>query len=1236
MVYVGSVLWNDYLGEPGMKRKYIQFNFLTILLICISLLSVSCGGGSGDGGGGTAPGKTATITLSVSPDSIPADGASSLAITATLKDSTGTAVDKGMNVEFSTTLGTFPNGSTSYSTSTPDEKGTVTVSLIASDTEGTARITVTSNNITQTYDVEFTIQVVGTVTVTSGSPQLLADGVSQTEIKATVKDTSNHNMPDGTIVFFSTNLGTLSAGSATTTNGQATVTLTSSTLVGTATIRATAAFISSNTEVVFIPGDIGNISLTATPNNLTADGQSMSTIRATVTDAHGNLVADGKSISFSVMTGGAGTLLSSRATTSNGVAEVIYRASTIKQIETVRAQATNGTTATVDIVLIGQTVGSVTVNAGSPDIVANGISSTTISATVKDLNGIKVGDGVIVSFTTTAGTLLASTAATANGIATVTLRSSTNLGFAEVRATAGGVNGTITINFVPGAPFRLTVLATPATVTANGNSSIDVIVYDQYDNPVVDGETLTFSAQFGTLNPLTATTSGGMASIIYKAPNSVPGTGYDTITVQTTNNRTGTTTITVTEPEVSGITLTANPTGIPADGSSQSSITAAVTVAGGASAPDGTVVNFSITSGGGSITPSATTVNGSATAVLTSGTVTETVTIRAESEGVSATTTVEYTATPASLSLGLSQATVQSDNSDSATITATVLDANHAVVEGITVTFTSDGGQLSVPSIETNVDGQATVRFSSGTTDRSNRVVTITATVSGLSPKQIPVQVTGTTLSLSTDASSLEVGGSDTATLTITARDAGSIPIFDAELTISSSPTNIVQVTPTTGSTDVTGKLRVTVTAIQEGDTTVRVTGLGATGSQDYAVDVVGAVFTITNPTDDPHSASTADAVTVTVNAPTQTNVEFATTLGEWNGTGQKLRTILVVAGEASAVLTSTEAGTANILVSDADDPSTSDSLTVLFSAPSSEANNISLQASATVVAPSTGGVSNSVTLQATVKNATGQVVGGAAVAFSIEDPTGGGEFVSPPVAYTNDFGVAEATFTSGSLGSDAQGVTVRAEVVDNPAITDSIQIIIGGTGGSVVIGQSTTIFSINNDTAYRFPMSVLVSDANGNPLSGAVVTLNLWPTYYATGCWVEVAGSTVPGNCLVLTYTLYPNEDDWYGLGDDRYRNLVLDVGEDQGPDPFNPDEELTPALSAAGSVPGTVITDENGVGTFDLVYLKSSAAWIQVEITASTVVSGTENQGTLEFVLPWSQADADEQRLPHSPYNY
>ena len=109
------------------------------------------------------------------------------------------------------------------------------------------------------------------------------------------------------------------------------------------------------------------------------------------------------------------------------------------------------------------------------------------------------------------------------------------------------------------------------------------------------------------------------------------------------------------------------------------------------------------------------------------------------------------------------------------------------------------------------------------------------------------------------------------------------------------------------------------------------------------------------------------------------------------------------------------------------------------------------------------------------------------------------------------------------------------------------------------------------------------------------------------------------------------------YG-NEDLNKNLILDPADFEdtsttcGSDPCCGDGALTPPSSAAGSAPGTVETDEYGVGNFELVYLKSSAVWIDDAITASTIVLGTETTTTLEFSLPYLEADG--RYLPDSPY--
>jgi adhesin/invasin len=100
------------------------------------------------------PGNVASITLTVSSASIPADGISSAVITANLKDQSGMGVAVATPVSFTTNLGVFSNSKTNYSTSTIDENGTATATLIAGTTPGTATITCSSGNISAIVKIE--------------------------------------------------------------------------------------------------------------------------------------------------------------------------------------------------------------------------------------------------------------------------------------------------------------------------------------------------------------------------------------------------------------------------------------------------------------------------------------------------------------------------------------------------------------------------------------------------------------------------------------------------------------------------------------------------------------------------------------------------------------------------------------------------------------------------------------------------------------------------------------------------------------------------------------------------------------------------------------------------------------------------------------------------------------------------------------------------------------------------
>lgn len=613
-------------------------------------------------------------------------------------------------------------------------------------------------------------------------------------------------------------------------------------------------------------------------------------------------------------------------------------------------------------------------------------------------------------------------------------------------------------------------------------------------------------------------------------------------------------------------------------------------------------------------------------------------------------------ATAATLALSATPVTVKSDNSTSTTITVTTLNTSNALATDILVSLSADTGILSVPSVITGAAGTATAgiatfTFSSGVASKDNRTATITARSAGAPSAQIPVQIVGSTVTLNSNAAALPDDGSSPATLTVAVKDAGGNAISGSAVTLTTTGTGNVTLTPASGTTDVNGQLIATVAGAAAGTATVTATALGATASTAFTVSPTAATFAITQTTNgtvvtaNPNlvAMKIGDSLVVEVfnpNPPSVQNpvpsVTFATTLGTWIGGTTVLNNVPVVAGVASATLTTTQAGLANVQVFDPVITTSSDALAVSMTAVTAAA--ITLQASPSVVATSVGTTTGVSTLLATVTDAAGRPVGDAPIAFSIINPTGGGESVSPVVVFSAStaasglgLGQARTTFTSGSLPSAQGGVQVRASVLGTGVATNTspsgndAAIVIGGTAGSIAFGQATVLQEADNATNYVLAMSVLVADVNGSPApAGTVVNLSLWPIAWSTGTGCS------PGP------TFY-NED--------VNENLFLDLGEDGARSPYpagafvvgNLDSLLTPPNSAAGTVPGTVTTDANGVATFNLTYSKTSAIWNVVRLRARTIVQGTEALSEFQFRLAPLLADIDPVcLLPDSPYRF
>ncbi len=608
---------------------------------------------------------------------------------------------------------------------------------------------------------------------------------------------------------------------------------------------------------------------------------------------------------------------------------------------------------------------------------------------------------------------------------------------------------------------------------------------------------------------------------------------------------------------------------------------------------------------------------------------------------------------PAALGLGTSQISVKSDNSDSAMITATALDKNNASIQGTNVSFSASGGQLSAASVATDANGKAVVQFSAGNVNTANQVVTITATAGTLPSRSIPIQIVGNTLQLTAANTSLPADGSQDTDIQVTLQNAGSAPIFDSSVcfqTLSTAGGNLSLSDPATGNvlstpcpvsgvtgvlagnTDVSGQLHIRARGSSAGQVTLIASSAGTLASQDFSIVDTGQLFQITAPAHNaPPQLINTGGFTFIVKAPGAQTVFLSTSLGTWQN-NQATIEVPVSGDQATATLTSNLAGVANVLAQDKNTPTRTDNVQVQFTADISNAAQLLLDASPRVVPVSTGGVQNSSTLIATLLTAQDQPVANAVVSFTFLNSTGGGEVISPPTAVTGATGEASTTFTSGSRASSANGISIQAQVVkpDGTILKAVFNMVITGKAGSVTIGTSTTVASINQDTAYSLPMSVLVADVNGNPISNTVVNLSAWPLFYNTGFRAGSFNSNDSKPSRPIVTAVFPNED--------VNENLICDGCNPPGSgEDFNADGVLTPPNTVAGNLPSSVTTDQNGLATFNLVYLKEYADWVEDRIRASTLISGTEIVSQFVFTLPGSVTDetASSPVLPNSPFN-
>lgn len=435
-------------------------------------------------------------SIYANPKYILANGIDQAWISVKVVDANGSPVPDVM-VNFSATAGTIS------SQEVTDENGIAVVTLTSVASSSDVVSTVTARVGTQSITTQVVFEGVE-MTVSALPTAILADGRSTSAITVLLKRTTSKIAIANAVVQFATTLGTIPNQATTNSEGVAKVNLTSSNSIGIALVTATYGnAIQKTVNVTFQESVPTYLEVTATPPVLPADGQSQSTIRATVTDANRNPVPDGTIVLFEIQSG-SGTL-ERQKTTSNGVAISTLTAG-IQPGTTVIRVSVGSLSQTISIVYTVGEVAQVIVTAqdegGNPitSLPADGKTNAVIQARVLDAQGNPV-SGRQVTFSASLGDITPTAMTNAQGIATAQFSSGV-VGTATVTATANKADGTpvsgfVIIKLLPGSAYTINLRFDPVYIGVrdtgkNQTTTLYAAVKDNKNNPVADGTLIKF------------------------------------------------------------------------------------------------------------------------------------------------------------------------------------------------------------------------------------------------------------------------------------------------------------------------------------------------------------------------------------------------------------------------------------------------------------------------------------------------------------------------------------------------------------------------------------------------------------------------------------------------------------------------------------------------------------------------------------------------------------------------
>ena len=135
---------------------------------------------------------------------------------------------------------------------------------------------------------------------------------------------------------------------------------------------------------------------------------------------------------------------------------------------------------------------------------------------------------------------------------------------------------------------------------------------------------------------------------------------------------------------------------------------------------------------------------------------------------------------------------------------------------------------------------------------------------------------------------------------------------------------------------------------------------------------------------------------------------------------------------------------------------------------------------------------------------------------------------------------------------------------------------------------------------------TVFVSDSAGNPVSGVAITSAAWPTRYKKG-YYDIVSDIANG---IAPHWALKEQSAATCLNEDSQRKGIYDKAFD-----INNNGVLEPGIPLSVTAGGK--TDAMGMTTLLLRYPRDRANWVEVELTVTGTVAGTESVARNAFWL-------------------